>query len=79
VEGYRDTGIYHKITGSYKCSGCNEIDVRVERIDGNGCVTYNYGTLTIIDQKTIRAYYPTGWDGCGVKTGPGGELWRRDH
>lgn len=68
-------GFHHLIHGTY-ASG-DTINITVTRIDlSNNCSTSVPGNIHIHDNNHVT-FSQEGWNGCGVKTGPGSQEWHR--
>lgn len=75
IEGNCDNGSFdHVIKGTY--ANENLINITLTRIDPNGCRTSVKGYLQVLNPYTMRMSQQ-GWNGCGVRTGPGGQTWQR--
>jgi hypothetical protein len=75
VDGNCDNGSFnHRFQGTY--ASPDTIELRVSRTDPNNCTTYTGAYIEIINRYTVK-YRQQGWNGCGVRTGPGSQIWTR--
>jgi len=75
IEGDCDNGAYnHIIKGTYSSS--DRIDITIKRIDPDKCITTVRGYIKVINDNKVKIQQQ-GWDGCGVRTKPGSQIWNR--
>lgn len=75
VRGDCDNGSYdHNIIGRYV--GEETISITLERIDPQKCKTSVQGYITKIGYNQVRMRQE-GWNGCGVRTKPGSQVWTK--
>jgi hypothetical protein len=78
IDGNCDNGNFnHVISGRYSRNDENKIDITITRDDvRQKCKTSVKGYLKILDNNTIKMWQQ-GWDGCGVDTPSGSQVWQR--